>query len=179
MEYIELGKINLSHIYCTDGVRPNTNRNTGGAVSEGLYTARALIEGGNLCYLQLALSKRKSDGRVPDEISWRESGDVRFNPNAGAIGIVDGHVITSDKLKEFNRAATSIIENHLSIKYENPDFSRSVADTLFSSVLNIGDITVIWEEDFGIVVAGLPPHLYTTFYGAYDGKFSGFRIQIN
>lgn len=179
MEYIEIGKINLSFIYCTDGVLLNTNRDTGGAVSDGLYTARALIEDGNLRYLEMALSKRNSDGRVPDYISWRESGFVRFDSDAGVIGIVDGHVITPDKLKEFSRAAAGIIENHLSVNSENPDFSQSVADTLLSSVLNFGDITVIWEEDFGIVVTGLPPHAYTTFYGAYDGKFSGFRIQIN
>jgi len=180
MEYIELGKINLSYIYCTDGVSFNTNsRTVGGIVSPGLYTARALIDDGNLRYLEMALSKRNSDGRVPDNISWRESGFIRFNSDVRVIGIVDGHVITPDKLKEFSRAAAEIIENHLSVNSENPDFSQSVADTLFSSVLNFGDITVIWEDDFGIVVTGLPPSSYPTFYGVYDGKFAGFRIQIN
>lgn len=170
MKTIELGRLHIASIYCSDGnIQSIGSRVYGGRVSEGEYIASAGFEDNRLRYLQLSLFRRY-DGVIPETIEWTKT---------GSIGVTSGAVILIDRkaidISDISSVSNFIIQT-INSNYENKNTDADLASLLWGPLTAEGNIEIIWKEDIGIVATGVPDGRYDVFYGAYDNKFSGHRI---
>lgn len=170
MKTIELGRLHIDSIYCSDGnIHSIDFRAYGGRVAAGEYIASAGFENDRLRYLQLSLFRRY-DGVIPETIEWTKTGN---------ISVTSGTVILTDRtaidIYDISSVSSFIIQT-INSNYENKNTDADLASLLWGPLTAEGNIKIIWEEDIGIVATGVPDGRYDVFYGAYDNKFSGHRI---